>query len=439
MGFYLLYNLLICGLTIALFPLWIGWMLAVPKVRAGFFEKLGCLSLSFRQQLENLPLENRVWLHAVSVGELNAAKPLIGKLQEKGYPVILSTTTATGNALARKSYPELPVFYFPLDFPWIVCSILRRIRPALLVILETEIWPNLLFHAHWRSIPVIMANGRLSQKSFRGYSRFRGFFRWVLSHYSRLVMQSTLDAERMIDLGVDHGKIVLGGNLKFDCTLPEKQPCHRELEILLQLSEESKLLLFASTHKGEDEIFIEIFSNLVPDFPNLRAVLAPRHPERASSITLMLMEQGVLFALRSHLTPANPIQAPVILLDTIGELNALFSFGTLACMGGTFIEWGGHNPLEPINAQIPVIFGPSMGNFKEIAEKILEAEAGLQAQTPQEAEQQIRMLLAQPERYRQMVLNGQQLLAQNRGATERLMDEIMASLQPQAAAESPSS
>ncbi len=426
MLFYTLYNFILILAILLLSPLWLLWMVFVPKIRVGFGEKLGLLSSPFQEQLKQTPQQNRIWIHTVSVGELNAAKPLIQALLHKHYPVMLSTTTATGNELAHKTFPDLPILFFPFDLPWIIAKILKALQPSVIVILETEIWPNLLFQATQQKTPVLLFNGRLSKGSFAGYSRFKPFFKWVLNHFTKLMMQSHLDAKRMIELGVNESKVAVGGNLKFDLASPEETPLLAELKQLFQFPKNAPVIAFASTHKGEEELFIELFQALRLDFPDLKAILAPRHPERNKGVSAMLTGQGLHFLPRSQITQDFPCpkEANIILLDTIGELNTIFSLSTLACMGGTFVDWGGHNPLEPINASIPVVFGPSMENFKEITERVLEAHAGFQVQTLAEAEQVIRELLTRPEDYDHIVRNGQKLMTENRGVTETVVSCI---------------
>lgn len=430
MVYSLLYNVFLVVAAVVLSPLLAVWLLMVPKTRAGFWEKLGKRSPTFESRLAALPESNRIWLHAVSVGELNAARPLIRALKAKGYPLIISTTTATGNALAHKTYPELPIFYFPFDFPWVIEATLHRLNPAVLVILETEIWPNLLHRASQNRVPVLLVNGRLSSRSFTGYHRFKWFFGWVLTQYTALLMQSAADAQRIRQLGVDEAKVSAPGNLKFDLMPVDSTDQQAQLAALFQFPAKAPVLVFASTHKGEDEIFIRMFDALRLDFPDLRAVLAPRHPERVLQVVTMLNAHGAHFTQRSQLRPEAPNhpETPVILLDTIGELNAVFALATVACMGGTFVEWGGHNPLEPINAGIPVVFGPSMENFEDVAHRVLEAHAGFQVQSAHDAEQQIRELLTRPEYYTHIVRNGQRLMAENRGVTQTLVSHIEACL-----------
>ncbi len=405
-------------------------MVFTPKIRAGFFEKLGGFSKSFLEKLASLPETPRIWIHAVSVGELNAAKPLINALIQQNYPIILSNTTATGHQLALKSYPELPIFYFPFDFPWVIQKTLTCLNPALIVILETEIWPNLMVMASQHKIPVLLLNGRLSSRSFNGYHKLRHFFAWVLNHCQMIAMQSDEDAQRMRQLGVSPERVMVGGNIKFDLPQSTNEALVDALKSLFLFPENAPVLIFASTHQGEEDLFLELYTRLQDRFPDLKMVIAPRHPERFKSVESLLMKRQLPYVNRSQLTPESPNsnQAPIVLLDSIGELNAAFSLGTIACMGGTFIEWGGHNPLEPINAGIPVVFGPSMFNFKAIAAKVLEAGAGFQASNTEDLQHRIESLLTQPETYQATVENGQRLMAQNRGITQQFLKLILSAL-----------
>jgi 3-deoxy-D-manno-octulosonic-acid transferase len=385
--------------------------ISFSKARIGFFQKLGCLPESFQQKLNTLPRKNRLWLHAVSVGELNAAQPLIQAL-EKQYSLILSTTTQTGQNLAKQRYPHLPIFYFPFELPWAIASILTQIQPIKILMMETEIWPCFLCVAHRHNIPVYMINGRLSERSFRSYHRFRWFFKPVLSKYTRLLMQSETDSNRMIALGAPPDRVISVGNMKFDYTPIESM---KNLKQEFHWQPEDKVLVFASTHAGEDELFIELGQK----FPQLKIILAPRHPQRVPEVSALLTKAGVDFTLRTHLKPSS-----WIVLDTIGELRDVFAMSTLAVMGGSFVPSGGHNPLEPIQAKIPVIFGPHMQNFQDVARMVLAEEAGFQAQSIEEAESQIEHWLTDNEAYHHTVRQGQQLLTANQGTTEKIIKLI---------------
>lgn len=421
---WILYNMAIFILALVLLPFWLIGLLLIPKWRAGFFQKLGFLPRACLEQIQTLPLQKRIWIHTVSVGELNAAKPLIQMLIDQGYGVILSATTQTGYTLAHQLFPKLAIFYFPFDLPWVIQQTLQRLNPQLILILETEIWPNLLMSTASKGVPVVLINGRLSQKSFQGYYRFRWFFGPVLEHFSALLMQSKTDANRMIQLGAPASNVVSIGNIKFDLPALNNIEEQRALKNLFQLQEADQVVVFASSHPGEEEIFLEMFLALTAKLPHLKAVLAPRHPERTASVAQLLSSQHVPFCLRSQLSNQHPATESLIVLDTIGELNTVFALSDIACMGGTFVPWGGHNPLEPINAGIPVIFGPSMENFSAIASIVLQSSAGIQVDTPQAAQNSLFQLLTSPQDYKQMVLQGKQLMQNNRGVTQRILHTL---------------
>jgi 3-deoxy-D-manno-octulosonic-acid transferase len=423
-----LYNLALLIALVLMAPVWMVWLLLVPKVRAGFWEKCGLHRRSFREALVRLPQMKRVWLHAVSVGEVNAARPLIEALGADGFQVVLSTSTATGQHVARTTYPHLPVFYAPFDFPWAVSWTLNVIQPRLIVVMETEIWPNRIWAAFRRGIPQFLVNGRLSQKSFRGYRRWKGFFAPLLNRFDGLWMQSEADAERMASLGADCSRVNVMGNLKFDLPPISSSDVSRELAAGLGWPPDLPVIIFASSHPGEEALFLRMFADLRKTCPDLRAVLAPRHPERADEVDRLIRANGWSCSRRSRLSPQQPNlpDVPLVLLDTVGELQAVFTLGTIACMGGTFVPWGGHNPLEPIQAGIPVVFGPCMQNFEAVANVILAAKAGVQVNTPDEAEHCIRLLLADEAARGVMVTAGQAVLAHHAGVAQKVLSALTA-------------
>lgn len=242
------------------------------------------------------------------------------------------------------------------------------------------------------------------------------------------MMQSEIDKKRMIELGVDENKVSVAGNLKFDMPEPQESPLKQELEALFQFPKLSQTLVFASSHPGEEELFTAVVDKLRPDLPELRAIFVPRHPERFTDVGVMLISHFGQILRRSQLsqeTP-NPPENKIIMLDTIGELQTVFSLATVACMGGSFVPIGGHNPLEPINARIPVIFGPHMDNFQEIAQRILESKAGFQVTSVDEIAQTVRELLTRPEYYDHVIHKGQMLIKENRGAIDILFQTITA-------------
>lgn len=419
----LLYNLALLLGVILFFPVLCGYFWLVQKARAGFSEKLGCWPDALLRRLESPSQKKRIWLHAVSVGEFNVIRLLIPDLRDE-YELVISTTTQTGYQLAVKTFPNLPVIYFPYDFPFAVRRALKRVRPDLVVIAETELWPNFI-HAASRQAPVILVNGRLSQRSYRGYCWVRWLLKPTLHRMTHLYMQSQADADRMQALGnLSTEQFTVVGNLKFDLAPGFDATKQAILSHLLNIRPNDTLLTFASTHSGEDGLFIDTFIQLKKDFPELKMLLAPRHPERLPEIRSLLNARGLGYAVRSQLTEHHPNAQDIVVLDTIGELLTVYSFSKIAVMGGSFVEKGGQNPLEPMSQRLPVIFGPHMQNFAEIKRLTLESEAAYQVHNQAELASAITQLLTQPEVYDSMVEHGQSLLANNRGAKVLVLKAI---------------
>ncbi len=424
-----LYNLLMTGATLLFLPVILVWLTVSKKARSGFRQKLALyFPKQLREKLAHLPAPNekkRIWLHAVSVGEFNAIRPLINQLKEH-YTLFISTTTRTGQHLARKTYPELPILYFPYDFRPSIHQVLNMVHPDLVVITETEIWPNFIdITTRLHQTPLIIINGRLSPGSFKGYQRIHFLMKPTLKQVTHFYMQSSDDAKRAIQLGAPKERVSQVGNIKFDMN-PELELIHQNtLKRLFNFNPKDTVLTLASTHSGEEQPLIEVFQTLRKDFPELKLVIAPRHPERVPEIKNILNTKALPFCLRSQLSETHPNKtSPIIILDTIGELVLTLSLSSLAIMGGSFIEHGGQNPLEPLSQKIPVIFGPHMFNFGDITRQILEHSAGFQVKQPEDIIHLATELLTQPERYDQVVENGQHLLEKNRGTQHALVKAI---------------
>lgn len=420
----ILYNLgLILGLILST-PLWLAYLLLVPKTRAGFWEKLGFWPQRLKDQIAALPTEKkRLWFHAVSVGEFNAIKSLVPDLRDE-YQIFISTTTLTGHTLAEKTFPDLPVLYFPFDLRPSVWKAVSRIRPDLVVLTETELWPNFIEQVS-RQKPIILINGRLSKHSFRGYRWIKLLMKPCLRRMTQFFMQSQADADRITQLGdLPPEQLTVVGNLKFDLIPLLDEGKRALLGRLLNVHPDDTILTCASTHSGEDEFLIETYLQLKKDFPELKLILAPRHPERMPEIKGILNAKAVSYAVRSTLSEDNLNRQDIVVLDSIGELMTVYSFSKVAVMGGSFIERGGQNPLEPLSQGVPVVFGPYMDNFPEISRMILEAGAGFQAQDRAELINAVTSLLTQPEIYDQVAETGLQLIESNRGAKELICKAI---------------
>lgn len=444
MGWLLLYNTVLNGLFLLGLPLWFSLALLTPKWRAGLAEKLGFYAPVFLASLQRLPTQGRVWIHTVSVGEFNAAKPLILALLKRQTPVILTTTTRTSQTLARtfaqqvamETGTPLPVTYFPFDFPSVLHRWLNIIQPSALVTMETELWPNLAWMTHQLGIRQLLVNGRLSDRSFKGYQRFKPFFSWVLSHPHRFLMQSPQDAQRIIALGAPEERVSVMGSLKFETTSPPAPELIEALQDCLALSPDVPLITFASSHEGEEALFIEVLESLHQRFPTLKAIIAPRHPERFDAVAQLIQRAGFKYSRRSQSTTPAPHAPTVLLLDTMGEVMAAYRLSTVAVVGGSFVPVGGHNPLEPLHVQVPVCFGPHMQNFRAIADTLVLAGAATQLGSPfwdritlkQALINTLSDFIEQPLLRQQHIQQGQAVLEQHQGACQRAYTALLEEL-----------
>lgn len=373
---YLAYSLLLTLGLLVLIPHFLFQALAHGKYVAGLRQRLG--------SLESLKNSTRpiIWLHCVSVGETQAARPLVERLRSEfpQYSIVVSTITVTGQNLARKVFSSSVenVFYFPFDWRWTVGRSLDAINPAVVLLMETELWPNFLRECDKRKIPVALVNGRISNQSFRRYHLVRFFLKRVLSHLTMAVMQTENDAKRIASLGLTTDKIFTGGNLKFDAdsVLPDEQST-KGLQQRFDIKPERPLILAASTHAPEEKIIIESFQQLRRENP-VRLMIAPRHPERFQEVANLFETSGITWVRRTNAPGANDAPADAILLDTIGELPAAYSLATIVFVGGSIIKRGGHNVLEPAATGACVVTGHNTHNFRTIVELLIEADAIIQ-------------------------------------------------------------
>ncbi len=418
------YNLILWLGLILLWPVWVTYLALVPKARAGFWQKTGRYPDVLQRQLATKQ-KSRIWFHTVSVGEFNAIKALVPDLLP-AYEIVISTTTRTGQDLALRTFPELPIFYFPYDFQGCIQRAFKQIQPDLVAIAETELWPNLIdVVTRQHQKPLILINGRLSKRSYKGYLWIQPLLKPFLQQITHLYMQSQADADRIQQLGsLSAEQLTVVGNLKFDL-IPTIHPEKRSyLAQLLSIQAGDTVLTLASTHSGEDLPLVESYLSLKKDFPELKLILAPRHPERLPEIKKILNNKAISYSVRSQLSEADPNRQPIVVLDSIGELLTVYSLSTVAVMGGSFIERGGQNPLEALSQRVPVIFGPHMHNFSEISRLVQEGNAGYQVPDPEALIHTVTGLLTQPEVYDNVAENGQQLLENNRGARELILKAI---------------
>jgi 3-deoxy-D-manno-octulosonic-acid transferase len=431
---YLAYSLLLLLGLLVLIPHFLFQALAHGKYIEGLRQRLGTVP-----RVNGKPV---VWLHCVSVGETQAARPLAKRLKQQfpHHALVVSTITRTGQKVARdvfRSHAE-SVFYFPFDWRWSVRRALRNINPAAVLIMETELWPNFLRECKAREIPVALVNGRISKQSFRRYTIIKFFLRRVLSSLSLAVMQSEADAQRLQVLGMPGERLFTAGNLKFDAEagsdLADKSA---EISKRFGLQSEVPLILAASTHAPEEEIILESFKQLEQP---VRLMLAPRHPERFNEVASLVQNSKLSWARRTNPPGANDANATVILLDTIGELPAIYSRASVVFVGGSIVDKGGHNVLEPAAAGAAVVTGAHTHNFHAIVQ--LMDEAGAIVQLPpverpeaiQELTQTLAKLLANPDERAELGRRARQLVSNNQGAAERtlqLVAPLFSAKQPQ--------
>jgi len=373
--------------------------------------------------------ERPFWIHAVSVGEVMATIPLLQEIKRR-YPsqkIVLSTVTVTGNYTAAIKASEVDVLiYFPFDYPFIVKRVIKKINPSLFITLETEIWPNFLKELKDSNIPSVVISGRISSHSYHKYRWSRFFFSRVLDNIDAFCMQTEVDSKRIIDIGAKADRVITVGNLKFDQCVPTL--CLDETANLystLNLNEGQRIFIAGSTHKGEEDIVLEVFKSLKKIYQDLILVLAPRHPERFDEVAHILSRHRLPSIKKTEINmDKSGNHHDVILLDTIGELSKLYSIGTIIFVGGSFVSTGGHNVLEPVAYKKAVIFGPHMENFSEISRSLRASGGGLQVHNREEFLSQAKMLLQNDAVRDKLGEQAFNVIAHNQGAIKKAMEVI---------------
>lgn len=392
-----------------------------------FRERFGLISSAELAAIGKKPV---IWLHAVSVGESIAARPLLKALrtQYPGHAILVSNTTETGKAISS-TFPEKDLcIYFPFDFLPAVCSALKCVKPELIIIMETEIWPNFTREATIRGIPVILANGRISDRSFSRYLKFGWFFRHALQQFSCLCMQTKTDRERIIAIGAPPERTRVSGNLKYDIPFhPVQDDEKADLRRQYAIPDNLTVMVAASTHPGEEELILSAYRELLATCDNLFLVLVPRHPERANEVAVLLERMNLPYRRRTTLAACDEVLfqgREVLLVDTIGEMMGLYALSDLAFVGGSLMPTGGHNLLEPASLGIPSIFGPHMSNFREIANLVLQYGAGIQIETENKLAETLRSVVTSETLRQVLGQNGLKMMRDNGGATEYHMQKI---------------
>ncbi len=423
---YLLYDLILYLSALFLVPYYLYRGFRYGKARHGVRERLGLYAQDFRQLLSGRFV---VWVHAVSVGETRAAIPLL-KAIKKRYPdatLILSNVTETGRAIAADVAGIDHYIFFPFDLRWIVRKALNVIQPDMVIIVETEIWPNFVIEAKRQNIPLVLVNGRISDRSFPRYRMAGKLLEPILDSIAGFCMQSEQDSRRIRHLGAPAGRVQVTGNLKFDMQPPQIDPADIEsLKRELKLPVNACIWVAGSTHDSEEKELVDVYQKLRKVCPDLFLILVPRHPERCRQVCDELTKLDVAITLRSAVALMNKALPPgeVMVVDTLGEMLKFYALADLVFVGGSLVPVGGHNVLEASLMKKPVLFGPYMQNFKEIARLLRAAHGGLQVKDSADLYRQMKLLLENPDEADRIGDNGAHLLHENQGATERTLTVI---------------
>jgi len=382
-------------------------------------EKLGFLPGNLRREVKG---EAVIWVHAVSVGETAAASPICKQIRKQfpGAKIIFSTVTQTGQTMARKLIKADAFFYFPFDLPVIVKKVLTELNPKLIIIMETELWPNFIRIANQKGCKVVLVNGRISKRSFRRYKLFTSFTRKILSGIDLFLMSSQEDTDHILSLGAEKKKVFCCGNTKYELKIdPGDEGVKSRLAQELQVENAAPILVAGSSHANQEELLIPLYKRLKAEFNDLVMILAPRHPERVKEIELLYEKAGIRTVRRTVLQRQKR-HAPVILLDSIGELLHLYSLADLVFVGGSLVKSGGHNILEPAVYGRTIFVGPYMDDFKDILNLFLEHDACIQVKNNKELEEKMLFYLKNRHEAAKKGRNALELVRANQGATEKI-------------------
>lgn len=420
---YFAYSILLALALLVTLPWWLVRMARSGKYRAGLAERLGRIRPGLRA---TGPDENCIWIHAVSVGEVLAVSGLIAALPARfpGWRVVVSTTTLSGQQLARSRFGEADVCYLPLDLPFALRPLFTQLRPRLLVLAETEFWPNLLAIATAHGIRVAVVNARISDRSFPRYRRVRGLLKNVLAAIDLFLAQSEADRDRLLAIGAPGARLQVSGNLKFDA-LPAATEPPLVPQVRSALAPAAPVIVCGSTVAGEEEILIAAFRQVRAEHPDAVMVLAVRHPERFDGVAQLLTRTAASFIRRSAWRPeaSATLRGTVLLLDSIGELAALYALATVAFVGGSLVPRGGHNILEAARFGKPIVVGPHTGNFRDIV-GLFTAPRAIRVVTAETLAGEWLRLLARPEERQELGDRALAVFQAHQGATARTLDAL---------------
>jgi 3-deoxy-D-manno-octulosonic-acid transferase len=420
---YSLYSILLLLAVIVSTPWWLLEMLRHGKYRAGLSERLGTVP----DRLFNQVAVHTIWIHAVSVGEVLAISRVVDELKAQlpGWRIVVSTTTDTGQNLARERFGENNVFYVPVDLPFTVRAYLQALRPKLLVLAESEFWPNLLHLARGSGASVAVVNARVSDRSLPGYLRFQKPLQRIMQNVQLFLAQSEEDARRLIQIGAPADRVRVSGNLKFEVKPPPKAEAVSRFAAAVQREGAGPVLVAGSTLDGEETMLLETFQQVASRYPGALLVLAPRHPERFEPVASLLDSSGIGYRRRSQWDGQSPIAGGIFLLDSIGELASLYEFADLAFIGGSLVPRGGHNVLEAAQFGASILVGPHTENFRDTIEVFRRANA-LRVVAPQSLTTTVLRLLQNNEERAALGRRAAEVLRSQQGATQRTVNALLA-------------
>jgi 3-deoxy-D-manno-octulosonic-acid transferase len=416
-----LYSVALAIAMLAMLPYWLVQMARHGKYRQGLAERLGRVPSLLQLPAEGEPV---IWIHAVSVGEVLAVAGLVEELQRRlpQHRLFISTTTDTGHALARKRFGDAKVFYFPMDFAFAIRPYLRALRPKLVVIAETEFWPNFMRLAHASAARIAVVNARISDRSLPNYRRFRGLLRRLLANVDLFLAQTQGDAARLQDIGALPERVRVAGNLKFDVPAPAPRAIVESLRKSIAASAAGPVLVCGSTVEGEESLLLKAFENLLVQHPRAVMILAPRHPERFPAVAALLEQMSIRFCKRS-LWQGDALTGAVLLLDTIGELAALYALADIAFVGGSLVPRGGHNIIEPARHGVATVAGNHTENFRDIV-SLFQSQDAVRIVGPAELPLVFLELLANDAERIALGKRAAETMRSQSGATTRTVDEL---------------
>lgn len=422
---YWIYSALLALSLLVSLPYWLLQMIRHGKYRAGLGERLGRVPGRIEK-----PDRPTIWVHAVSVGEVLAVSRLIEALRTHcpSHRVVVSTTTDTGQKLARTRFGQESVFYFPLDFAFAIRPYLQALRPQLVVVAETEFWPNFLRLTRQSGARLAIVNARISDRSWPGYRRFRPLLAGVLRQIDLFLAQTEEDSKRLIDIGAPADRVAVSGNLKFDVPLPQAPAIVSTLRTVFQQAGAAPILVCGSTVDDEEPLLLQAFENVRASHPKAVMILAPRHPERFPEVAKLLEDLGVRFWRRS-LWSGEPIVGGVLLIDTIGELASLYALADVAFVGGSLVPRGGHNIIEPAQHGIAIVVGNHTENFRDMV-GLFQSHDAVRVVGPAEFPLTVMELISNPEERAALGRRAAETLQSQTGATERALAALEKLLQP---------